>query len=65
MLATGATAALRAFVVLAGTPRSLITVDAAVVSPLLLVELLLNEGNRFCNAVAKLVPVLLAEFAVD
>ena len=40
-------------------------VDAAPDSPLPVVELLLNEGNRFCNAVAKFVPVLLAEFAVD
>ena len=66
MLATVAVAlAPRAVVVAAGTPRSLSAADAALDSPLLLVELLLNEGNRFCNAVAKLVPVVLAEFAVD
>jgi hypothetical protein len=64
-LATVPVALERAFVVAAGTPRSPSAVDAALDSPLLLVELLLSEGNMFCSAVAKLVPVVLAEFAVD
>ena len=63
LVATVDVALERAFVVVAGRAAA----DAAPDSPLLLVELELplSEGNRFCSAVAKLVPVLLAVFAVD
>jgi hypothetical protein len=61
VVATVPAALERAFVVVAGTAAA----DTALDRPLLLVELLLSEGNRFCSAVAKLVPVVLAEFAVD
>ena len=53
----------RAFDAVAGRAAA----DAAPDSPLLLVELelLLSVGNRFCRMEAKLVPVLLADCAVD